>query len=432
MRTPLLCLALTLLLVAPTAAQTYVDADATGAGDGSSWRDAYPTLQEALANTTSGEIWVAEGTYYPDADPATPDDRTASFDVPSGITLRGRFEGTESSPSERVLDRGVNVTTLSGEIQQDGDPSNNAYHVVEQSGGVVEAVRITGGNANGSGDQGVGGGVYLTGGELRRSFVQGNRGRRGAGLYVMNDPELRRLLVNDNRATASGAIYLENDAATLNNLTVADNTVDDPNGINGLHHIDSDATVTNSAFGTDTDHTVGPLPPDNITATYQGDVLEEGSTLTNADITIHNADADTLITTTETNASGDYEATHTYPEDQSYEAQIIADKTDHQADTTTVQVGTSDDTYTNDFDLERRVHEFTINTDDADTGTPVSAAGAVTTDSDTLTTYQTGQDGQTTVPVETLADQVSVSADNDDYEPTNATSSTNFLIENAS
>jgi hypothetical protein len=181
-------------------------------------------------------------------------------------------------------------------------------------------------------------------------------------------------------------------------------------------------TVTADTTNREQTITVEPIPnPDNATATYQGNVLEEGSTLANADITIRNNSADTLITTTETNAAGDYQATHTYPENQGYEAQIIADKADHQADTTTAEVGTSDDTYTNDFDLERRVHEFTITTDDADTGTPVDAAGAITTGTDTLTTYQTGPDGQTTIPVETLSDQVNVSADNDDYEPTTVT-----------
>lgn len=40
----------------------FVDADAGGANNGSSWEDAYVTLQDALANASSdNEIWVAEG-----------------------------------------------------------------------------------------------------------------------------------------------------------------------------------------------------------------------------------------------------------------------------------------------------------------------------------------------------------------------------------
>ena len=42
----------------------YVDADATGLNDGSSWADAFNDLQDAIASSTSGDsIWVADGTY---------------------------------------------------------------------------------------------------------------------------------------------------------------------------------------------------------------------------------------------------------------------------------------------------------------------------------------------------------------------------------
>lgn len=52
----------------PAAAQgvLFVDADATGAADGSSWADAFPDLQQALAILEAGgEVWVAEGVYRP-------------------------------------------------------------------------------------------------------------------------------------------------------------------------------------------------------------------------------------------------------------------------------------------------------------------------------------------------------------------------------
>src|SRR5690606_12302184 len=42
----------------------YVDANATGANDGSSWEDAFVDLQDAL-NGPAAEIWVAKGTYRP-------------------------------------------------------------------------------------------------------------------------------------------------------------------------------------------------------------------------------------------------------------------------------------------------------------------------------------------------------------------------------
>jgi len=47
----------------------YVDANAGGGGDGSSWVNAYTNLQSALdVAITGNSIWVAAGTYKPSTD----------------------------------------------------------------------------------------------------------------------------------------------------------------------------------------------------------------------------------------------------------------------------------------------------------------------------------------------------------------------------
>ena len=99
----------------------YVDADASGAGDGSSWADAWPSLASALAAVPSGsEVWVAEGTYKP----TTGTDRNARFVLPSRAKLYGGFSGVETKRSER--DWIKHRTVLSGEIGNQSSQTDNS------------------------------------------------------------------------------------------------------------------------------------------------------------------------------------------------------------------------------------------------------------------------------------------------------------------
>ena len=155
---PLVVLLFLIALAQPAAAQTtlYVDADAAGANDGSSWSDAFTDLQSALAMATStDQIWVAAGTYLP----ATVLNRSLSFRITgsqNGLALYGGFAGTEMTLGERDLSAG-NETILSGDIGMPSDSTDNSYHVVyldATTGGsiktatVIDGFTITAGNAN--------------------------------------------------------------------------------------------------------------------------------------------------------------------------------------------------------------------------------------------------------------------------------------------
>ncbi|PSQ92493.1 MAG: hypothetical protein BRD52_04760, partial [Bacteroidetes bacterium SW_4_67_19] len=104
----------------PASAQSdvvYVDEDAGGAGDGSSWDDAYTQLQDGLADAQSGDdVWVAYGTYVPDNSSNAA--RDSSFALRDGVGIYGGFEGNEDQRSGR--DVSADTTTLSGDVGFEG------------------------------------------------------------------------------------------------------------------------------------------------------------------------------------------------------------------------------------------------------------------------------------------------------------------------
>lgn len=101
----------------------YVDVDAVGANDGTSWTSAYNNLQAALtaaaASQGADQIWVAQGTYQP----SLPSGRDATFQMLNNVAIYGGFSGVETSESQRNPSQ--HPTILSG-VRSGG----NVYHVV--------------------------------------------------------------------------------------------------------------------------------------------------------------------------------------------------------------------------------------------------------------------------------------------------------------
>jgi predicted outer membrane repeat protein len=226
----------------------YVDQHATGLNTGTSWANAFTTLQAALtAAVAEDEIWVAAGTYTP----TTGTDRRVSFVLKTGVAVYGGFAGTETSRGQRNWTS--NITTLSGDIGVAGSATDNSYHVVyaaDVTTAVLDGFTITGGRANGSYDnQWCGGGVFFTGSTstLANVTFSRNTASSGGGLYISSSSPttLTNVVFSGNTASSGGGVYSYG-STTLANVTFSGNTATSAGG--ALSDSYGTTTITNSIF----------------------------------------------------------------------------------------------------------------------------------------------------------------------------------------
>lgn len=193
-----------------------VRSGATGAGDGSSWADAFTRIEDALAAAAPGdELWVAAGIYAPPS-------AVSSFVLRPSVSVYGGFAGTESARSQR--DAAANLTVLSGDINGDDTvdtspfappwPNNvilntaNAGHVVIASG--VDASTVIDGFRIEKGAYGPPG------------TPAGDPLLYGSGIYCIDgSPTIADCDFRGNFASFGhgGAIYLHDSAASITGCT---------------------------------------------------------------------------------------------------------------------------------------------------------------------------------------------------------------------
>ncbi len=253
----LLCL-LSLSLLPPLHGATlHVKSDGPVSGDGSSWANAFPKLQDALDAAQPGDIiWIAAGVYYPDEGVGRIDnDRTTSFILDKEISLYGGFNGTENALSAR--DPVANVTVLSGDLENDDvakdadgvltDPDeiagSNSYHVVTVNGAaadvLMDGLTITGGQRDLSGSSGPdlrsGGGIYVTAGaslQLISCRIQGNHSTFGGGVFVSGSTlDAWHCVFQANLGQFGGALYADSGGPnTLRSCVIAGNRASEGGG----------------------------------------------------------------------------------------------------------------------------------------------------------------------------------------------------------
>jgi predicted outer membrane repeat protein len=132
----------------------YVNSSQNSEGDGSSWREAFADLENAIKKAETGyEIWVAAGTYLPSAKVGGEDSRNKSFLLKNGVEIYGGFIGSETKIEER--DWINNKTILSGDLNGDDDNgiyTDNSFHVVTGTeadpSAIIDGFYIISGNAN--------------------------------------------------------------------------------------------------------------------------------------------------------------------------------------------------------------------------------------------------------------------------------------------
>ncbi len=200
---------------ASAATVMYVKWDAAGANNGTSWTDAYRSLQTALSHARAGsgiQIWVARGTYKPSLVTVSSDQRSKTFKLKNGVSLYGGFVGTETLLTQRNVD--VNRTILSGDIGVVGSAADNAYHVVTSVGtnstAVLDGFIIRAGVANGLGNASVGGGIFNYSGSpaLKALTITANSAVSGGGMW--NDsgsPTFGKVLFLGNHAGQGAGMF---------------------------------------------------------------------------------------------------------------------------------------------------------------------------------------------------------------------------------
>ncbi len=245
---------------ASAASIVYVKYNAVGSNNGSSWANACKSLQKALTAAVSGQqIWVARGTYLPTLPTNNLDPRTKTFQLKNGVAIYGGFAGTETLLSQRNWK--TNVTVLSGDIGTAGNPGDNSYHVVTgnatKSTAVLDGFTISGGNANGSSDNGFGGGVYINNfgsPTLRDLIFKANSAADGGGMYNANSfPKLYRVVFVGNSATdlGGGGMYNYFSSPVLNVVSFGGNTANSASSGGaggGMYNYASNPSLTNVTF----------------------------------------------------------------------------------------------------------------------------------------------------------------------------------------
>ncbi|MGB5980678.1 MAG: T9SS type A sorting domain-containing protein [Nonlabens sp.] len=191
----------------------YVDINATGNNDGTSWADAFTDLNTALSSSQTGQIgrkyWIAAGNYIPGTS------RTNSFALNVDETaLFGGFDGTETTLSDRDLD--TNLTILSGDLNGDDGPSV-VYNSADRNDNSLSILKVFAENCSIDG-------LTISGGQA--NDTSSNLSQEGAAIDLRaSDFSINKCMIEKNAVQRGGVIKAINVNGTINitNTIMSDN-----------------------------------------------------------------------------------------------------------------------------------------------------------------------------------------------------------------
>lgn len=189
----------------------YVDANSWG-GSGSSWEDAYYSIQDALDDSSHGdEIWVTEGTYY------------ENLNVSMAVKMYGGFSGIETSVEQRM--KGEPRTIIDADVDSDPESADgNCLTSANPAVTVLDGFKFINGTGTdafpANDDENNGGGVFLRGflGSIVNCVFEDNSTPgRGGGLHLESSFNedgagtitLEDVVFRNNNAGHGGGLYLE-------------------------------------------------------------------------------------------------------------------------------------------------------------------------------------------------------------------------------
>jgi len=220
----------------------YVDDDANGANNGSSWENAYVYLQDALATAQSPEmekpleIRVGQGIYKPnlgrfpiwhpgmaDYSPGVlPSDegRTASFCLLNGVTIKGGYAGA-NEPDPNSRDIRLYKSILSGDLNGDDIEVDDPCDLLDEPTRIDNSLEVVSSSHNDA--NAVIDGLTVTGGQ-DISWASGGR-TGGAGIIIGDgNPTVIDCIFTGNAALqVGGGMYNISSSPTLINCVFAEN-----------------------------------------------------------------------------------------------------------------------------------------------------------------------------------------------------------------